>query len=458
MPIGQQDFDSHGLDPATVGAVGDGVADDTAAWQRVVAMAKDGQWISLRGRTYRVRDIALCPGLGGIIGPGKLVGAADIDGGLIHCGRQPGDHRPPIQNVVLRDIAIETGGARCGIEFVGVENGAIENCRIVVDRDLQKGIWLRDSCRGNTLRGNRVKVLAHDPLRSVVCVTIESRAPDGCGAYFEGNGRVTYIDSSWGNVVEGNMIEGGTHGVAVGHSSRNRIINNLITGNGHRNINICPASRFNIVSHNQLLDAGSSAVAMAYGTCDNIVTDNQIASWNTIADADRDAIHAYVACHGNRIAGNVIMGNFRYGVYLAVGARRNRVHDNQIRLEPNSRVANDWNTAIALETDWLERPLPQNARFSRENFGSAPEPFPWAFEDSEDNVIRDNLIEKATCGVYLAQIGCRALRLNRIESNRCMPDVELALFVHAPEPRLFSQNGLVLDQENGAATIASSQA
>ncbi len=419
------------LDPVTFGAKGDGQTDDTAAWARTVdAALASGARILLGGRTYAVKEIVLRPGIGGVIGPGTIRGIERTDCGLLRTEPGLATAAHGLSGIALREITFEVAEARCAIELFGAVGCLIEQCRVICSRHLHKGIWLRDGCRHNTLRGNRVTAPAED-LRSLVCVTVETSGAPGIAGYFQGTGgQVVYDDvSTWGNLLDGNTIEGGTHGIALGISSRNRIVNNLISGSRHRNINICPACRYNIVSNNQLLEAGSSAVAMAYGTCGNIVTDNQIASRRTTPDVDRDAIHAYVASGGNRIAGNVIKGTFRYGVYMAVSAAGNQVCDNRIHLEPHPDVPDDWSAGVVLETDWLARPLPAGARYSRQNFGAAPDGYRWAYLDTTDNEIRGNLVERATCGVYLAQLGERLLCDNRVAGNRCL-DVDLALCVY----------------------------
>jgi parallel beta-helix repeat protein len=445
------------LDPVHFGAVGDGVTDDTDAWARVLAAAAAAQTeVALHGRAYLVRELVLLPGLRGLRGPGTLIGAARTDTGLVRTLPALANDPTGLAHVHLTELTFAIAEARCAVELFGARHCLIERCHVIATRNLQKGLWLRDGCRYNALRGNHIEAPGA-PLDSLVCVAVEAEGGPGVAGYFTGaGGPVAYNEeSTTGNAIEGNVIRGGTHGIALGMASRTRIVNNLITGQLHRNINICPASRYNQVAHNQLLEAGSSAVAMAYGSSYNQVTHNQIYSRATQPDWDRDAIHSYVACHGNLISGNVIHGNFRYGVYLAVGSRGTVVQDNRIALEPNPLVTDDWSAGVVLETDWLPRPLPPGARFSRQNygdFGNMP-PYRWAYSDSDDNELRDNLIERASCGLYLAQLGPFCLAHNRVRGNRILPAVPLALYLHADDPAKVIGNELELLRRGAAPAV-----
>jgi parallel beta-helix repeat protein len=255
------------------------------------------------------------------------------------------------------------------------------------------------------------------------CIAVESPMAEGPGAgYFvPPAGEPKYIEeTTCDNVIEGNYIDGGTHGIMIWAACRNRIVNNTITHSIARNINICPASRHNVVLGNSLLESGSSAVAMAYGSNFNLVAHNKVISHSTSVGVDRDAIHSYVACRHNMIVGNTITGDFRYGVYLAVSPAQTVVQGNIIQLSIKPDVPDDFTVGVAMENDWPERPLPDGALYSRRNFGSASSGM-WGYADATGSIIQGNLVDSCTCGFYVAQIGARlAVRGNRWDNNSAM--------------------------------------
>lgn len=387
------------------GAVGDGAADDTDALQCALdATAETGTCVDLAARVYAVRTLTLTAGMGGLVGPGCLRALGAEEAVLRLEGELKGQGAV-VRGLRISGLTIEVHGARHAIHARQVHDSVIENCLLTCLHNLSKGILLHHGCVNVTVRGNTIDADTHD-IESLVCIGIESPMAEGISGYFHGaGGSVTYLpETTYDNLIDGNRISGGSHGVAIGGASRNRIVNNSITGSEHRNINICPASRYNLVANNNLFEAGSSAVAMAYGSSHNVVTGNNIMSTRTVADWDRDAIHAYVSSTHNVIVGNRILGDFRYGVYLAVNACHNTVHDNTIELTPKADLPDDFTVGIVVENEWPERPLPAAALYSRRNFGSA-KPYRWAVGDSGWNSIRGNHLVSCTCGIYLSQLG-----------------------------------------------------
>jgi len=435
------------------GARGDGSTDDTRACQKALAATSAGLVLQLLNRSYAVSSLALGPGMGGICGPGilKQNGIKSDAVVRIQGGGQPGN---VVARAVLEGITVEANAAMVAILLSDAVDCRIEHCRVAGLRDGHEGIHIHYGCVNTLVRNNRIEADATQG--SLVCIAIASPMAEGIAGFFLGNGgQVTYLpETTYGNVMEGNYITGGTHGIAICGSSRNRIVNNTIADNSHRNINICPASRQNIITHNTLLNAGSSAVAMAYGSSLNLVAHNVIQSCVTGVGYDRDAIHAYVGSCGNTIADNQITGDFRYGVYLAASARHNMVQNNAITLTAKRDLDDDFTVGVALENDWPERPLPDGAIYSRQNFGSAAvqaevykplkgdandarrgvgstTPYTWASENSAFNVIQGNAISGCTCGIYLSQIGEKfSVADNRILNNSLSAIGKHPIYIH----------------------------
>lgn len=436
--------------PEQFGARGDGVTDDTAALQHALDATANGRLLFLNGGTYAIRSLLVGPSMGGIAGPGTLKGLA----------KQPmvvlrGESDAPARDILIRGVAFEAGPSLHPILATDAQYTVIEACRVGGLRDGSRGISIEPGCLHAAIRNCRIEAPRDKTLESVVGIVVASLmtpgrpgAFDPAGYFSPPVGQVKFLEETTRDtVIEGNVIVGGTHGIGVGGACRTRILNNTITHSAHRNINLCPAARHNVVMGNHLLESGSSAVAMAYGSSFNLVAHNSIVSRSTTPGADRDAIHAYVACGGNLITGNRISGDFRYGVYLATNAFDNIVQGNSIQLSAKPDLPGDFTVGIGLENDWPERPLPEGARYSRQNFGSVA-PHTWAHGDSTGNIIQGNLVKDCTCGFYIAQIGAAtAVRANRWDHNTAI-GCGCALYAFGGAPEKFRGNilsGLLIE-------------
>jgi parallel beta-helix repeat protein len=426
------------FDPSAFGARGDGLTDDTAALQAALDQAAEaGAGVTLGNRTYAVQGVRLRPGAAGIRGPGTLRGLGEQP--VLEAAGEPGR---PFEGLRLAGVAVETGPSRTGLALRGLRDARIEDCHIFGLRDLATGLDLAAPAERVTIIGCRIEA-AREPLRSLVGLCVRAELPDPYAGYFtDPNGAIKVLPAATRAILlEGNRIEGGTHGIAVAGAADVTILRNTISDNSHRNINLCPAAGPCRVSDNTLLEAGSSGVALGYGTHDILVSGNRIRSRSTRPGCDRDAIHAYVACHGNRIEGNRIEGDFRYGVYLAVASADTQVLRNEAVLEPKAGLADDFQAGFVLENDWPPRPLPADARFSRVNW-AAIQGKPWAYADTFGNVFEHNLARGCACGYYAAQFGrAFALRDNRwsrnaAESCRC------PFYLFGETPGLFTGNRL----------------
>jgi parallel beta-helix repeat protein len=145
------------------------------------------------------------------------------------------------------------------------------------------------------------------------------------------------------NIITGNRVENGTHGITLGGASHNLIANNMCKGQSHRNIIMSPISSHNVVSGNHCLNFGSSGIHMAYGSNFNTITGNQCRSSNTSGEA---GIQLYVGTAHNTVTGNEITCGSNYGIYTGIESSSHSIKANRILAQSNKRAA------IAVESDW----------------------------------------------------------------------------------------------------------
>ena len=368
--------------PTKFGAVGNGLVDDTAAVQAALDDAINGSYVELANRTYAVRHLFVRNGVAGLHGPGKLIGIgkeAILD--------VSGENGKPLESFKVSGITIKAGTSPIAIFLKHARNVHIQECYIYGLMDSSTGIMVDEYCEDIVISGCQI-IAPITPLRSLVCISISSALFDAYAGYFTNPaGIIKCPPASTHNILlENNCVIGGTHGIAVANVYSTKIISNTIAYSQHRNINLCPAACGNIIKDNMLLEAGSSAVAMAYGSNENNVINNEIFSCSTHAGYDRDAIHSYVACQCNKIEKNRIVGDFRYGIYLAVDSVGTLVRANMIQFEPNVRLADDFQVGIVLENDWPPRPLPKEALYSRQNW-AAINGMQWAYGETSATLL-----------------------------------------------------------------------
>ncbi|MFM5174420.1 right-handed parallel beta-helix repeat-containing protein [Aeromonas caviae] len=164
--------------------------------------------------------------------------------------------------------------------------------------------------------------------------------------------------------IEKCVINYGTHGVQIKGLVRGRIRKNKISGSTHRNINISPGGQRLTIACNDLLDAGSSAVNVAWG-CKNIaVKGNRINSFvvEAVGSGDDAAIQAYQDVEVLEISGNEISGDWKYAIYCS-HIKRATIRDNKI--VNGGSLAN-----IMVESTWFQSAPPAGAPYSKQRIST----------------------------------------------------------------------------------------
>ena len=411
-------------------AVGDGLTNDTLSMQAILnyAATVNGSVLVPSDYVFLVDQLTVKNGVKSFEGEGVIKGRGTSVNGLIKLGTS---------QVKLKNATISLNVDMSGGDVFGIY-GYIEECNIInnkvynfVDDESQKyGILLQAGSKNNTLNKNTVTGTFKPSGGYQFMIILLSGVTESWGGYYDGVGGVPVkaINAAKENVISENILVGGTHGIVINGGIANVITNNVCKYNSHRGIILEPACFDNIVNNNQLHAYGSAGVLLGYGCCDNLIANNQFTDDLSVFPPDGEgAIAVYVGCNDNKVTGNKIKSQRRYGVYLAVDVQNNVVENNTIE---GHRLA-----GIAIESDWIPVGstfetviLPSNAKYSRPNYDGRPryntagvQLKNWGYKTSKGNVIQQNTIKRGSVestAIYLAQIG-ESLKLeeNTVQNN-----------------------------------------
>ena len=198
--------------------------------------------------------------------------------------------------------------------------------------------------------------------------------------------------------VSGNLITGGTHGVAGGGIFRAEFIKNNINGCSHRNINLSGNAQRILVANNFLLEGGSSGVNVAWGSRWVNIVGNYIQS-AAAADYSTDdaAIQLYKGIDQCSVIGNTVLGSWKYSLYLGSMVTNITVSGNNFNA---GTLAN-----IAIESDWVLTSTYPLAIYSR-NYN--PNTVPVAGDTGNINIGGNNYTG-AGCAIYMVAVNGKAL-------------------------------------------------
>lgn len=198
--------------------------------------------------------------------------------------------------------------------------------------------------------------------------------------------------------VSGNLITGGTHGVAGGGIFRAEFIHNNISGCSHRNINLSGNAQRCLVLNNFLLEAGSSGVNIAWGSRWVTIANNYIQSAAASAQSTDDAaIQLYKGVDQCAVTGNIVLGSWKYSLYMGAMVTNVTVSGNNFT---SGSLAN-----IAIESDWVNTTTYPLAIYSR-NYD--PTTVPVAGDTGNINIGGNNYAG-AGCAIYLVAVNGKAL-------------------------------------------------
>lgn len=394
------------LTPEMFGARKNGTTDDTAAIQHAVDRAAAGSiGVLLVDGVYAITKIRLKNGLVCFGGSAELLALARIGEAMIELDG------PWFSGTAVAGCTID--GLRLNgnqLARAGIFASAAKDCRITENRVFNLygsntlapvGIRLHHDSRRNAVHDNVIVLPLDNPVGTygnANGITLSGNFSSSYGG-FENGAFTTPTMPCNDNIITGNRIENGTHGITLGAADYNLISNNLCRGQTHRSIILSPIASHNVVSGNQCQDFGSAGIHIAYGSNFNTITGNQCRSSNVSGEG---GIQLYVGTTGNTVTGNEIACGSNYGIYVGIESTGHSIKANRIVAAANKKAA------IAIESEW-QRPLPAAALYSRPNYGAPPAPRThWGIAPTGNLDISDNVIidpAPGIAGMYVAQTG-----------------------------------------------------
>lgn len=318
------------------GAVGDGTTDDTAALQAAIDSAGSGGpsvVIAEPGETYSVGRLILRSNV-----------HIDLRGATIKA-RSAGVNSPltapsnagevgRLMDASVRNGTVDlaytshTGSRIQDAERVRYENLRFKNLR----PQSSTGIFLGNLTEDCSIIECRFDMDLDEPYGTVtssVGISCSSATVDSQSG--GQNSTLTFedpTDLSQGHTIRGNVIIGGTHGIALAGAERVNIEGNYIEGQGHRGIILSPRARFNTISGNRLKDFNSTGIHLAWGSDENVIVGNHLET--TKSGNERDGIKAYFGCDRVVVVGNFVRGVLNGGIRFAAGCNDFNVVGNTV--------------------------------------------------------------------------------------------------------------------------------
>lgn len=413
-------------------------SDDTARVQRAIDYAATNRLNILGTEEYTVNSIRIKNGVKSFIVNGRIKGKGTSQNGIVQIDGGSKFGGQTVEGCTVSVNLDMSAGDTMGIYADGSLNCVIEHCKIdgfTDDTNKKYGIYLHHNSRGNIVRNNIVKG-SLKPTGAYQFMIIAIGETLAWGGYFDGSGGTVSRATKpvLENQIYNNTCLNGTHGVVLNGAEKSIVTNNVCKYNSHRAIVLEPVCFENLVSNNQLIGYGSAAVIVAYGSNNNLIANNECFDGDlTIMPADGEgSITVYVGSKDNKLIGNKINSQRRYGIYLACDVKDNVVENNDVA---GYRLA-----AVAIESDWIPSgadpmnrgTLPTDAKYSRPNYGTPPtnstgvQSLKWAFGNAERNVVQNNTLSPgsaASTAIYLAQMGDTTSLQNNVVQNNTVKDM-----------------------------------
>jgi parallel beta-helix repeat protein len=428
------------------GAVGDGVADDTAAIQAAMSYcSNNGKTVFVPSGTYRISTVTITNGLRGVYCEGLLKGFGTAPVATLVLGSTGN----PIQNATFTLRMDQSSGDLRAVQGYDTTNCMFTDCQIFGFTNSATlnhyAFWMDGPCVGNVFTGNHITLFNTPTQRGFGIAFYGTQGTaQPYGGFFAGAVSRAQFPSI-GNTISNNIIVNGSYAISIQFSEYNIVSGNYCFNQNHRSIYLANAAWGNTITGNVLREFVSTAVLLGYCSSANVVSDNFC---EKTAIGGEAAININTGARNNLIDGNTIISPTNYGIYMACDMVGNTVS--------NNNISNQYLAAIALENDWTS-PRPTNAIFSRPNYEAPPSPYTaWSTTNSTENTIKANTIGagysgRNTAAIALAQIdagGLTSLTNNNVSQNHVTSATDIAYNLHfyADTPAKFT--GAVLTENN----------
>lgn len=384
-------------------------ANNAAAIQRALdhAAAVNGRVVF--PKVYPITRVRVANGVREIQGPGGLQGTGQFGtfGALVELEGSQFSGTTTVDTLRIHSLQFVMStsgtGAKYGI-YGDCSSCVIANNIFTSFEDINghSGITLFNGTNYTRILGNQI-FMVQPPLtgsNTATGIGLRGTVAD-YGGYFSGSGTCSAASTpATHNVIVGNMIFGGSHGMLTRGTTHTTITGNNFHFQHARGIEMEYSSNINTISGNVFSEFYSSAVNLSYCSSYNTVSGNT--AYSTVTNGQAPFL-AYVGTTDNLFANNKILTSGTatlYGIYFAINASRNVAEGNDIS---GIRIA-----GIAIDSDWKD-PQPATAYYSLAISAASSPSGQWAYGNSDANVIQNNIIRSPTgsaaAGISVAAIG-----------------------------------------------------
>lgn len=378
------------------GAVGDGVANDTAAIQAAIAESV------LRKKTlyipegvYSVTSLSVSNGIAGIECEGTIKGRGVAADATVVIGALGS----PVYGAKFTLKLDQTAGDLRAIGVYETRNCEFSGCHIdgFINSPTTNhfGIRFNGQCYGNVITNNNINCVNEPTMLglAIAIYGVQGTAADWGGFYTGAISRAQY--PSYGNIVSNNVITGGSYAVTMIFCEYSVVNSNVCKNQNHRGMYFASACFSNTITNNNITDFRASGILLGYCSNSNTIANNYCETKSTAA-LEEAAININTGSSDNLITGNRVNAITKYGIYLGADMVGNTVSNNYVK--------GFYLAGIMLENDWIS-PRPANAIFSRTNYAPPVAPYTsWSYVNTDRNSIMGNTIDAAQSGANAAAI------------------------------------------------------